>query len=213
MTAPTKLVVGATIVEVDDTTVRWTSGLAVDVDGSPNAYGPPGTNHLDAIGNAGTPGNWYGVITDTGKRDGTPIVQGPSDPCPGCYVSGTALGDPAKRLSDPRRYVPGSTFPYASVPPELLAVLHVGDVGVATIGDHRSVFVVGDVGPHRKIGEGSAALAAALGLSPSPRRGGCSSGVAWTVYRGSHPTPAWPRKLEEVEAQVAVLEQPAAAVS
>ena len=37
----------------------------------------------DGIANTGHPGNWFGVVTDTGKTDGIPIVQGASDPCPG----------------------------------------------------------------------------------------------------------------------------------
>ena len=204
MTATT-LQIGPITVEVTDKFVRWTSGLAVDVDGSPNTYGPPGTNHLDAIANAGGPGNWYGVITDTGERDGTPVVQGPGDPCPGCYVSGTALVDHTKKPADPLRYVPGSTFPYASLPPELIGLLHMGDVGLVEYEGRSSAAIAGDVGPHRKLGEGSQALAAALGLPSSPRTGGCASGVRWTFYRGSRTDPAWPRPLVQVQQQVAEL--------
>ena len=49
------------------------SGLSVDADGAPNAYGPHGVpDTLDNLGNAGHPGNWWGVVTDA---RGQPIVQ------------------------------------------------------------------------------------------------------------------------------------------
>jgi len=40
-----------------------------------------------------------------------------------------------------------------------------------------SLAVVGDVGPHKKIGEVSDSLAAALGLNPSPVNGGTSDHI------------------------------------
>ena len=55
------------------------SGLAVDADGAPDAYHPLdlGTDYLR---NAGSPGNWRGIVTDTGRPNGKPVVQGPCDP-------------------------------------------------------------------------------------------------------------------------------------
>jgi hypothetical protein len=45
--------------------------------------------------------------------------------------------------------------------------------------------VVGDVGPHRKLGEVSNAMAAALGLNPSPTSGGTSAHIiSYSIHPG-----------------------------
>ena len=80
----------------------YESGLMIDADGAPDAYGPDGKGR-DAIANAGKPGNWWGVVTDTGKADGTPVVQGATDPKPGFYVSATSLQDATKKASHLQR--------------------------------------------------------------------------------------------------------------
>lgn len=66
---------------------------------------------------------------------------------------------------------------YIVVPP---AIIHgVGPVVLGcqafarnTRNGMKSEAVVGDIGPHKKLGEGSVALAKALGINPSPTRGG-----------------------------------------
>jgi len=55
-----------------DTAFFWTSGVQVDADGAPNAYNANNTG-IDYLGNAGSPGNWWGIATDS---KGTPYVQG-----------------------------------------------------------------------------------------------------------------------------------------
>ncbi len=48
----------------------WMSNINIDFDGAPNAYGPPGTDHLDHLENAG-PGatnGWYGVVALSPKQ-------------------------------------------------------------------------------------------------------------------------------------------------
>jgi hypothetical protein len=76
---------------------------------------------LDVLANAGRPDNWFGVVTDTGKKDGTPVVQGPQDPCPGAYVLATSLhlpGPDGARLPDssPFKYIDSATVPFVVVP-------------------------------------------------------------------------------------------------
>jgi hypothetical protein len=45
--------------------------------------------------------------------------------------------------------------------------------------------VVGDIGPHKKLGEGSNAFNAALGINPSPTQGGTPSHIVfYTLYPG-----------------------------
>ena len=75
----------------------FVSGMAIDADGSPNAYHPDDTG-LDALANAGEPGHWNGIITD---REGNPLIQQESDPFPGYYISCTSLSDETKKFTDP----------------------------------------------------------------------------------------------------------------
>ncbi len=177
----------------------WTGPLAIDADGSPNAYGPDDSG-LDKTCEAGHPGNWWGVLTDA---DGNPLVQGENDPSPGKWISETALSDHQKAQTDPTRYVDAEVVPYISIPPELVHLgCHMGDVchvvNVKTMA--RSPAVVADVGPREKLGEGSIALAAALGLDPSPRHGGCDSGILVILFPGSRR--GWPRAASDVASQV-----------
>jgi hypothetical protein len=46
----------------------------------------------------------------------------------------------------------------------------------------RAHAIYADVGPTGKIGEGSIALARALGIDAKPRRGGVSSGISYLVF-------------------------------
>lgn len=157
-------------------------GATVNADGSPNAYGPPSRPGIDYLANAGGPGNWYGVVTDDGTKSGNPVVQGPSDPSPGRYVSATALSNPAYPRTNPRRYVDAEKVPFAALPPELAKLAPVGSL-VKMERNGRSVWgLVADVGPRGKVGELSVAAAAALGIPSSPKSGGVSSGVRYTVY-------------------------------
>ena len=49
--------------------------------------------------------------------------------------------------------------------------------------EESSPAIFADVGPHGKIGEGSIALARALGLDDNPRRGGTGNpGIAYLVF-------------------------------
>ena len=56
--------IGAVNVFIVDDVLVFESRLRIDADGAPNAYGPAGTEPLDALANAGHPGNWWGIVTD-----------------------------------------------------------------------------------------------------------------------------------------------------
>lgn len=182
----------------------WTSGMAIDSDGAPNAYALPGSGliGLDSIGNAGTPGHWYGLACDA---FGKPYVQGPSDPAPGYGVSPTALVDHMRQGKDPRRYVDASMVPYLVTPPELIRDngIRLGDLAAVKRLDKLAFAIVADVGPHGHYGEGSPALAELLGVPSSPRDGGCSYGVTYVIFPGSCSAPAWPRSILEFQADAA----------
>jgi hypothetical protein len=183
------------------TRLWWTSGFRVDADGAPDAYSPTGGR--DALGNAGHPGNWWGIMTDTGRPSGQPIVQGPRDPSPGAYVSTTALCDHRYGERDPRRYVDSARVPYLSIPRELLALgVTLGDLACVSYKGNWCPAIVGDVGPSGRIGEGSIYLAAQLGIDSSPRHGGVGAGVLWEVYLHTSAPPAWPRGADEMLREV-----------
>lgn len=108
--------------------------LLMDTDGAPNCYHPQDLNvrtdyqnydlmahkgALDWKANGGHPGNWFGVVTDTGEVTGTPLVQGNSDPFPGFYVSSSSLVDKSKKRGDPTRYVDARKVPYLAWPQQI----------------------------------------------------------------------------------------------
>ncbi len=91
-----------------------TRRMDVDVDGAPNAYGPPGKAALDTLldahylNRADKP--IVGYLIDDRNR---PILQGPNDPFPGYYISQTAFADlqnPDER--EPRRYIDARKINY-----------------------------------------------------------------------------------------------------
>lgn len=91
-----------------------TRRMDVDVDGAPNAYGPPGRQTLDVLldahylNRADKP--VVGYLIDEHKR---PILQGLNDPFPGYYISQTAFTDIENQNErDPRRYVDARNINY-----------------------------------------------------------------------------------------------------
>lgn len=176
--------------------VAFKGGMSIDADGSPRAYHPRNLG-LDALGNAGRPGNWWGLATDS---RGQPVVQGPGDPAPGFYVSTTALADPRFKASDPRRYVNSEQVPFIAIPPQLRSQgVQLGDlVAVRNERTGKTVFaVVADIGPKDHLGEGSIKLAKELGLDADARRGGAGSGISYVAFPGSRQ--AWPLTHEEIQ--------------
>jgi Glycosyl hydrolases family 18 len=66
------------------------AGMAIDADGAPNAYHPQNKG-IDGLEHAGEPGNWWALVTDTGKPTGNPVIQKANDPYPGYYISSTVM--------------------------------------------------------------------------------------------------------------------------
>jgi hypothetical protein len=187
---------GSDIVEEDDGSVTFSAGATLDGDGANGQFGgdpcyAPSSYQgktLDVIGNAGGPGNWFGVVTDTGEDSGEPIIQGTSDPCPGAFVSATSLhlrGADGKSLpsSSPFKYVDSATVPFIVVPPLIIkgvAGIVMGCRAVVTnTKDDKSVeAVVADGGPSNHLGEISVACAKAIGVptgTTHPANGGGAS--------------------------------------
>ncbi|HKV47256.1 MAG TPA: glycoside hydrolase family 75 protein [Candidatus Acidoferrales bacterium] len=179
----------------DGSAVMFSSGMTIDADGAPNAYNPDNTG-LDDLANAGMPGHWDGIVT----RHGEPFVQGSDDPFPGFYVSQTALVDWSKEMTDPARYVDASKIPYVVLPEGLSRQFgaRLGDFAVV-VNMRRGVAanaIFADIGT---LGEGSIALADALGIWSNAREGGTRGGILYVIYPGSgnhHP-----RTLDEINSE------------
>jgi hypothetical protein len=128
-----------------------THRMDVDVDGAPNAYGPPGKPTLDILINAHYLGQAnreiVGYLLDDQQH---PILQGPKDPFPGYYISQTAFTDVANdNERDPRRYVDARNINYVVRGNYARRRgAKVGDfVAVHSKRTHKSVFaIVGDTG-------------------------------------------------------------------
>jgi hypothetical protein len=164
--------------------VAFRGALQIDADGAPNAYGPEGKG-LDFLANAGKPGHWWGLVAEAGN----PVVQSEGDPFPGYYVSTTSLEDRRQPVTRPARYVDATRIPYLALPPQVMGKdgVKLGDfAAVIELSSGRVAFaIVADVGPRERIGEGSIALADALGIPSDPKRGGARRGVAYLVFRRS----------------------------
>jgi hypothetical protein len=179
----------------DGSAIMFRSGMTIDADGAPNAYSPDNTG-LDDLSNAGEPGHWDGIVTDHGE----PFVQGASDPFPGFYVSQTALVDWSKERTDPVRYVDASKIPYIVLPGELSRQFgaRLGDFAVV-VNIRRGIAanaIFADIGT---LGEGSIALADALGIWSNAREGGTRGGILYVVYPGSGNHR--PRPLDEINSE------------
>jgi len=163
--------------------------LNVDADGSPIAYHPDDGSGkgLDYLANAGHPGNWWGIATDSGNDSGNPVIQGPSDPAPGYYVSTTALVNPSYNHIDPRAYVNASTIPFIVLPSNNHLGGALGDIGAVVNFENGKVayVIAADIGPANQLGEGSVALAEAIGVNANAKNGGTSSGVGYCFFPDS----------------------------
>jgi hypothetical protein len=169
------IVNGKPVVQSDDGSVTFYGEACVDADGSPRAYHPYGQG-LDYLDNAGHPGNWWGIVTDS---EGYPVIQGENDLQPGYYVSTTSLRNRGFKATDPRRYVDSEKVPFIVVPAPVARaargivlgcraqIMH-PDSGVVVSA------VVADLGPASHLGELSIAAARALALNPDPKSGGSS---------------------------------------
>jgi hypothetical protein len=160
--------------------------MMIDADGANGqtggvpVYAPKGFTPapLDFLANAGEPGNWFGVVTDTGKPSGTPVKQKAGDPAPGAFVSATSYRWPDKSRIDPLAYVDAASVPYIVLPGHWRAQA----VGVvlgckATVKDTKTGKILDaagvlDFGPKAKLGEASIACAKFFGVPSSPKSGG-----------------------------------------
>ena len=173
------------VVQDDDGRIHWTSGAAVDADGSngqnghPFAYRADNTG-LDLLANAGWPGaGWRNVLLDHG--DDTPTSDGN-----GNWYSQTTYGWTGRPITT--RFVDATTVPYAVVNPIVrrkAVGIVIGCRARITYKNKSVDAVVADVSGANDIGELSIAAAQSLGISQSPRTGGVTTGVLFEFWPGS----------------------------
>jgi hypothetical protein len=206
--------IGSTPILGIDSAITFESGMEIDSDGAYHAFHPDDKSGLEFLSNAGHPGNWFGVLTDNGLVNGNPVIQSANDPAPGFYVSATSLEDPSRDRKDPRRYVNSEAVNYIVIPGHLDAkvnnqIVKLGDFAVVIRPEIEApaYAVVADIGPARRIGEGSIALAKALQIpsdikqrDPKP---GIAQGVLYIVFPGS--AQGWPLSQQEIDRQGAAL--------
>ncbi len=177
----------------------FSGAAAIDWDGDPHAYAPPGSGLVgdDNLANAGHPGNWWGIQTDTGQPDGTPLI-GPD----GYYISTTSarFSQDANGVGYENThggtYLDASTTNYVALPSDSHGVTadgaRPGDyVMVTNNSTGQSTWAVyGDSRGSNNDGvEMSAATATAVGVGYN--RAGTTSNagnITVTVYPGSRNT-------------------------
>ncbi|GLI22128.1 hypothetical protein GGQ86_000571 [Xanthobacter flavus] len=175
----------------DVASVVFRAKMAIDADGAPKAYHRNNAIALDNLSNAGRPGYWPALVTDA---NGVPREQDERDPAPGYFVSRTTLAYEGKDEERPEAYVDATKVPYFVLPGRHYksfsnsTPIRIGDVGVAYNLKTKKVSyaIFADIGPVDKIGEGSIALANALGINGNPKSGGVEDRqVLYLVFQGS----------------------------
>jgi hypothetical protein len=179
--------------------VLFHAGMYVDADGAPNAYGPHNRG-LDFTANAVRGGRFLSVAT---HPDGKPVIQR-SGRFKGFYVSTTSLHNAAGSPTAPGTYVDARKVPYIVLPPEFMKQfgMALGDLAMVTNrrNGKSSFAIFADIGPPGKIGEGSIALAHALGINDDPRYGGTGDfSIAYLVFPDSGLGPGKLRSAKEIK--------------
>jgi len=184
--------------------VLFQAGMSIDADGAPNAYGPNDSG-LDLTKNAWSPKKnaWVGFVT----ANGNPVPQ-KTGPYQGYYVSQTSLRTGSD--ADPSEYVDATKIPYIALPPSFADQFGVvvGDLAlVVNEANGKSAYAIyADVGNSGEIGEGSIALASALGFkNSSPRNGGVDSGIQFLVFPKSGLGQGKLRTLDEINGSASQL--------
>jgi len=106
--------------------------------------------------------------------------------------TGSSHGDPdfqpRTSLNLNGQYLNSDVDKYIVVPPAIINGVEpivLGCQAFVSYKGQRTEAVVGDIGPRHKIGEGSIALAKALGIPWSPISGGVDSGVDYIITPGT----------------------------
>jgi Fungal chitosanase of glycosyl hydrolase group 75 len=185
----------------DNSAFFYEAGMMIDADGGYHAYHPNKKSGLDFLGNAGKPGNWWALVTDNGRPSGRPVIQTAKDPAPGFYISTTTLEDKKADRRDPRRYVNAEAINFIVLPGRLNLGAKLGDLAAVIRPATGAIAfaIYADVGPAKKIGEASIALAKTLAIPSNPKTGGVGHGIIYIVFTGT--TGGWPISQKEIDQQ------------
>lgn len=172
-------------VTTTDGGILFTSGMTIDADGAPNAYGPHNRG-LDYTANARGQHGWVALVTN---QNGRPIVQ-KGGPYRGYYISTTSLQQSQNYDErDPKRYIDATKIPYIALPSDFAKRFDINLGDLALVVNHangRSAYAIfADIGPKGRIGEGSIALAKRLGIPANPRNDSAEDGVTYLIFPGS----------------------------
>lgn len=159
--------------------VHWRGKLNQDGDGANGqtggvaCYGPNDTG-LDYTANAGSPGNWFGVATDS---NGNPYIQQPTDPDPGAYISTTSYQWSQFAVNDVRRYLDAAAIPFIvvnGIVRRKCAGICVGSQAwLMRISTQQIIpCIVGDSGPNVDEGESSIYCGKLFNVGNNPRGNG-----------------------------------------
>ena len=179
--------------------VLFYAGMYVDADGAPNAYGP-NNRGLDFTANAMRGGRFLSVAT---HPDGKRSSSGREDSRAFTFLNNFTT-QRAESSTAPGTYVDARKIPYIVLPPEFMKQFGVALGDVAMVTNRRngktSFAIFADIGPHGKIGEGSVALAHALGVNDDPRYGGTGNfSIAYLVFPKSGLGPGKLRSVKEIK--------------
>jgi hypothetical protein len=147
--------------------VYFKADYDLDFDGSPRAYNPKNTG-IEENGNAKNSAGEFSesIILFKNKK---PYLQKANDPFFGFFISLTSLKLQNFPDTSVRRYVDSEKIPYYVLPGKKLEVAGVekGDIGlIFNTKTNKSTFAIfADSGPVTIIGEGSIALAKAIGIN------------------------------------------------
>ena len=186
----------------DDGVAFYLSKMAIDADGSPNAYHPVESKGLDALSSAGF-GKSCNVLVC--KVEGQPkqgYVVTPDGPFAGFFASMSTLNDPNKKREDHTRYVSATHVPYVAVANSVAKKLKLapGDLAYAVNlkNGERSGAIFADIGTENTLGEASIALAEKLKVPSSPKTGGAGYQIFYVVFPNTAASPKWPRNVDEL---------------
>jgi hypothetical protein len=176
-------------------TVAFASQMQVNTDGAPNSYHPDnkGITHICNGLSVGENCRWkprclgdfnqarsegfrgttkicfFAMVTD---KLGIPLVQKKGDPNPGYYISTTALQQPGINPQTPQAQLDSNQVPFIVIPgpwqSEQYQNIQIGDFALVYRKSNKSWVpaIVGDLGPRKKLGEGSVYLHQQLGNNP-----------------------------------------------
>ena len=156
-----------------DGSIVFIGTLMVNADGAPRAYGPDDSG-LDDVGNAGHPGNWWGLATDAPScgPSGHPLVQTRNDPAPGFYVSTTTMTNPeVGSCGAQSKYVDSSAIPYIALPRAIALVNPAGKGPLAVVSRMNGApqpAILTDQAPNYGIGEASTGSTHEIGAIDQP---------------------------------------------